>query len=131
MNTGVITVLTLALSNGIVALSGSLLAQYQGFADVNMGRGAIVIGLAAVIIGEVIGGAVLGKYLNFMGRLAFVVVGGVIYYMVLQIVYWLKLPTDDSKLFTAIIVALFLAVPYLKGKYFTKSSYKKEASRHA
>ena len=78
-----------------------------------------------------IGGAVLGKYLNFMGRLAFVVVGGVIYYMVLQIVYWLKLPTDDSKLFTAIIVALFLAVPYLKGKYFTKSSYKKEASRHA
>ena len=131
VNTGVITVLTLALSNGIVALSGSLLAQYQGFADVNMGRGAIVIGLAAVIIGEVIGGAVLGKYLNFMGRLAFVVVGGVIYYMVLQIVYWLKLPTDDSKLFTAIIVALFLAVPYLKGKYFTKSSYKKEASRHA
>ena len=131
VNTSVITVLTLALSNGIVALSGSLLAQYQGFADVNMGRGAIVIGLAAVIIGEVIGGAVLGKYLNFMGRLAFVVVGGVIYYMVLQIVYWLKLPTDDSKLFTAIIVALFLAVPYLKGKYFTKSSYKKEASRHA
>ena len=93
----------------------------------NMGRGAIVIGLAAVIIGEVIGGAVLGKHLNFMGKLVFVVVGGVIYYMVLQIVYWLKLPTDDSKLFTAIIVALFLAVPYLKGKYFTK----KDASRHA
>ena len=131
INTNRNKIIGLVLSNGIVAFAGALLTQYQGFADVNMGRGAIVIGLAAVIIGEVIGGAVLGKYLNFMGRLAFVVVGGVIYYMVLQIVYWLKLPTDDSKLFTAIIVALFLAVPYLKGKYFTKSSYKKEASRHA
>lgn len=131
VNTGLITVLTLALSNGVVALSGAMLAQYQGFADVNMGRGAIVIGLAAVIIGEVIGGAVLGKHLNFMGRLIFVVVGGVIYYAVLQVVYWLKLPTDDSKLFTALIVAAFLAVPYLKGKYFTRSSYKKEDNRHA
>ena len=82
-----------------------------------------------MIIGEVIGGAVLGKYLNFMGRLAFVVVGGVIYYMVLQIVYWLKLPTDDSKLFTAIIVALFLAVPYLQAQ--SRSSFKHAAKNAA
>ena len=122
VNTGAITVLTLALSNGIVALSGALLAQYQGFADVNMGRGAIVIGLAAVIIGEVIGSAVLGKHLNFMGRLAFVIVGGVIYYMVLQIVYWLKLPTDDSKLFTAIIVALFFGGALSEGQVFYQGS---------
>lgn len=107
-------VLGLAISNGIVALSGGLMSQYQGFADINMGRGAIVIGLAAVIIGEVIGKAVLGKHLNFYGTLSFVVVGGVLYYLVVVIVLWLRLNSNDLKLFTAVIVALFLAVPYLK-----------------
>lgn len=107
-------VLGLAISNGIVALSGGLMSQYQGFADINMGRGAIVIGLAAVIIGEVIGRAVLGKHLNFYGTLSFVVVGGVLYYLVVVIVLWLRLNSNDLKLFTAVIVALFLAVPYLK-----------------
>ena len=106
----------LSISNAIVALSGGLLAQYSGFADVNMGRGGIVIGLAAVIIGEVLGDAILGKRMDFKGRLIFVVIGGIIYYIVIGIVLWLKMPSDDLKLFTAIIVAIFLAVPYLKGK---------------
>ena len=116
-------VLGLSLSNGIVALSGGLLAQYQGFADINMGRGAIVIGLAAVIIGEVLGGAILGKHLNFYGTLSFTVVGGIVYYLVIVIVLWLKLNSNDLKLFTAIVVALFLAVPYLRGQ--KKSSFAK------
>ena len=109
-------VLGLSLSNGLVALSGGLMAQFQGFADVNMGRGAIVIGLAAVIIGEVIGGALLGKHLNFFGTLSFVVIGGILYYLVIVVVLWLRLNSNDLKLFTAIVVALFLAVPYLREK---------------
>lgn len=119
----------LSISNAIVALSGGLLAQYSGFADVNMGRGGIVIGLAAVIIGEVLGDAILGKRMNFKGRLIFVVIGGIIYYIVIGIVLWLKMPSDDLKLFTAIIVAIFLAVPYLKGK--SKSSFAKAGKRAA
>lgn len=111
---GVMKVLGLAFSNGIVAFSGALMAQLQGFADVNMGRGAIVIGLAAVIIGEVIGSALLRKHLNFAGRLAFVACGGIIYYIVVVIVLWLKLDSNWLKLFTAVIVAVFLAVPYLQ-----------------
>lgn len=119
----------LSISNAIVALSGGLLAQYSGFADVNMGRGGIVIGLAAVIIGEVLGDAVLGKRMDFKGRLIFVVIGGIIYYIVIGIVLWLKMPSDDLKLFTAIIVAIFLAVPHLKGK--SKSSFAKAGKRAA
>ena len=118
-------VLALALSNGIVSLAGGLMAQYQGFADINMGRGSIVIGLAAVIIGEVFGDALLRKHMNFALRLAFVVLGGVIYYIVVGIVLWLKLNSNDLKLFTAIIVAIFLAVPYLQGK--RKSSFSRTA----
>lgn len=114
-------VLGLAISNGIVALSGGLMSQYQGFADINMGRGAIVIGLAAVIIGEVIGHGLLGKYLNFYGTLSFVVIGGVLYYLVIVLVLWLKLNSNDLKLFTAVIVALFLAMPYLREH--SKSSF--------
>ena len=114
-------VLGLAISNGIVALSGGLMSQYQGFADINMGRGAIVIGLAAVIIGEVIGHALLGKYMNFYGTLSFVVVGGVLYYLVIVTVLWLKLNSNDLKLFTAVIVGLFLAFPYLRAH--RKSSF--------
>ena len=107
-------VLALALSIGIVAVSGALMAQYQGFADVQMGRGAIVIGLAAVIIGEVIRKTIFRKQQNFALQLAFVVIGGILYYAIVGIVLWLRLPTNDLKLFTAIIVALFLAVPNLK-----------------
>ena len=114
INTNKMKVIGLALSNGLVALAGGVLSQYQGFADVNMGRGAIVIGLAAVIIGEVLLEAFLGKHLNFMLRLIFVVGGGVIYYVVYVFVLWLKFPPDDMKLLTAVVVAIFLAIPYLK-----------------
>ncbi len=109
-------VLGLSLSNGLVALSGGLMAQYQGFADVNMGRGAIVIGLAAVIIGEVIGRALFKKYINFSITLAFTVIGGVLYYLVIVVVLWLRLNSNDLKLFTAVVVALFLAVPTIRDR---------------
>ena len=129
INIDMMKLIALALSNGLVALSGGLLAQYQGFADINMGRGAIVIGLAAVIIGEVIGSAIFGKKMNFVLRLAFVVVGAIIYYIVIGVVLWLKMPTNDLKLFTAIIVAIFLAVPYIKGQ--SKNSFRKAAKKGA
>jgi putative ABC transport system permease protein len=90
------------------------MSQYQGFADINMGRGAIVIGLAAVIIGEVVGRALLGKRMNFFGTLSFTVIGGILYYAVVVVVLWLKLNSNDLKLFTAVIVAVFLSVPYLR-----------------
>lgn len=106
-------VIGLALSNGLVALSGGLMAQYQGFADINMGRGAIVIGLAAIIIGEVVSDIIAGKHSNFAIRLGFIVIGGILYYLVIQIVLWLRLNSNLLKLFTAIVVAIFLAVPYL------------------
>lgn len=125
ININVAKVIALALSNGLVALAGSLFAQYQGFADINMGRGAIVIGLAAVIIGEVLGEAIFRKRMNFVVKMLFVIVGGILYYIAMGIVLWLKMPTDDTKLFTAIIVAIFLAVPYLQKK--SKTSFKKVA----
>ena len=109
-------VIGLALSNGFVAMSGGLLSQYQGFADINMGRGAIVIGLAAVIIGEVLGNALIGKRMNFALRLGFVAVGGIIYYLVIVIVLWLKLDSNYLKLLTAVVVAVFLAVPNIQTK---------------
>lgn len=116
INTNVTKVLGLMISNGFVALSGALLAQYQGFADINMGRGAIVIGLAAVIIGEVIFSKV---FINFALKLFSCVIGAIIYYIVIQFVLRLGLSTDDLKLLTALVVALFLAVPYWKGKWFS------------
>lgn len=125
INTNVAKVLALVFSNGLVGFAGGLLSQYQGNFDVNMGRGSIVIGLASVIIGEVLGEAIFGKKLNFSGRLAFVAVGSIIYYIVIQFVLWLGLPTIDMKMFSAMVVAIFLAVPYLKGK--AKNSYRKAA----
>ena len=117
INTNFGKVLGLMLSNGLVALSSALLAQYQGFADVNMGRGAIVIGLAAVIIGE----AIFGKiFRNFALSLLSVVLGSILYYLVLQTVIWRGIDTDLLKLLTAVVVAVFLAVPYWKSKYFSK-----------
>ena len=114
INTATNKIIGFVVSNGIVALSGGLLAQYQGFADVNMGRGAIVIGLAAVIIGEVIFGKV---FRNFALKMLAVAIGAILYYLVYQVVIWLGLNTDDMKLITALIVAAFLAIPYWKGKY--------------
>lgn len=122
-------VIALALSNALVAFSGSLFSQYQGFADVNMGRGAIVIGLAAVIIGEVLGEAIFRKRINFIIRLIFVIVGGILYYIAMGIVLWLKMPTDDTKLFTAIIVAIFLAVPNIRSR--AANSFKKVAKQNS
>lgn len=121
INTDVNKVLGLMLSNGLVALSGALLAQYQGFSDINMGRGAIVIGLAAVIIGEVVFDKI---FHNFALKLLACVIGAIIYYVVIQFVLRLGLSTDDLKLLTAVVVALFLAIPYWKGKYFNKPGKK-------
>ena len=109
-------VIALCVSNGLVALSGGLMSQYQGFADIKMGQGAIVIGLAAVIIGDVLGDALLSRHMNFLIRLVFVILGGVVYYLTVGLVVWLKMPTDLLKLLTAVIVAIFLAVPYLSAK---------------
>ncbi len=106
--------IALVISNGLVALAGGLLSQYQGFADVNMGRGAIVVGLAAVIIGEVIFGKI---FKNFALKLLAVVLGGIIYYIVMQFVISRGLNTDDLKLLTAVIVAIFLGIPYLRSRY--------------
>ena len=113
INTNVNIVLGLMLSNAIVALSGALLAQYQGFADINMGKGAIVIGLAAVIIGEVVFGKI---FKNFALRMTAVVIGGIIYYIVITLVLRLGLNANDLKLFSALVVALFLGIPYWKAQ---------------
>lgn len=121
INVNSMKVLGLAISNGIVALSGGLMAQFQGFADINMGRGAIVIGLAAVIIGEVLCDAIFRKGSQFYTRLFFILLGGVVYYLVMVVILWLKLDPNDLKLFTAILVAIFLAVPYLRSQ--AKSSF--------
>ena len=124
INTGANSVLGLMLSNGLVALSGGLLAQFQGSADVGMGRGAIVIGLAAVIISEVTFGKI---FQNFGLKMFAVSLGAVIYYFVLQVVLQLGLNTNDLKLVSALIVAVFLSVPYWKGKV----AHKKGGPRHA
>lgn len=128
INTSFAKVLGLMISNGLVALSGGLLAQYQGFSDINMGRGAIVIGLAAVIIGEVIFGKV---FRNFALKLIAAVIGAIIYYMVMTFVLRLGLSTDDLKLLTALVVAVFLTVPYWKSRYFTKPTVKKGDKNNA
>ena len=124
INTGANIVLGLMLSNGLVALSGGLLAQFQGSADVGMGRGAIVIGLAAVIISEVTFGKI---FQNFGLKMFAVSLGAVIYYFVLQVVLQLGLNTNDLKLVSALIVAVFLSVPYWKGKV----AHKKGGPHHA
>lgn len=117
INTNVTKVLGLMLSNGIVAVASGLYAQYQGFTDVNAGRGAIVIGLAAVIIGEVLFGKISK---NFACKLLFVVMGAIVYWIVYQVVIWAGMDANDMKLISALVVAVFLAIPYLKGKYFAK-----------
>ena len=117
INTNFNIVLGLMISNGLVALASALCSQYQGFADINMGRGAIVIGLAAVIIGKVVFEKV---FHNFALKLLSVVLGAVIYYAVLQVVIWFGLDTDLLKLLSALVVALFLALPYWKKKYIVK-----------
>ena len=118
-------VLGLAISNGIIALSGALLAQYQGFADINMGRGAIVIGLAAIILGLSVSMKIMP---NFVVSLIGVVCGGIAYYLVYTFVIFLGLDTDLLKMLSAILVAIFLAAPYLKNKYFSKQKIFEDAT---
>lgn len=129
INTKKSTVIALVLSNGLVGLAGGLLSQYQGFADVNMGRGAIVIGLAAVVIGEVLGLLIFRKHYNFIAKLAFTAVGAIIYYLVLQLVMLTGLPSIYNKLFSAVVVIIFLAVPYMRSAY--KNSYRRAARKSA
>jgi putative ABC transport system permease protein len=128
INTSFTKVFGLALSNGVVAFAGSLLAQQQGAADINMGRGAIVIGLAAVIVGEAL---FQKKTTNFAIRLIFVVCGAIIYWFVFQTVVFIGLPSEYLKMLSALVVALFLGVPYLKKfvvkKKKNKNKNKKEA----
>ncbi|MBR9955039.1 ABC transporter permease [Eubacteriaceae bacterium Marseille-Q4139] len=126
INTDRMKILGLMLSNGIVAFASALYAQYQGFSEINAGRGAIVIGLAAVIIGEVIFGKIS---VNFAFKLLSVALGAIIYYLVLQVVLWLGLNSNDLKLLSAIVVAVFLAVPYMRERYFPKPVKKGGAPR--
>ena len=128
INTNFSKVLGLMISNGLVGLSGALLSQYQGFADINMGRGAIVIGLAAVIIGEALFGRL---FRNFGLKLIGVALGSILYYFVLQTGIWLGVDTDLLKLFSALVVAIFLAIPYWKGKYFAKPTVRKGGNDNA
>lgn len=121
INTDTNKIIGLVLSNGIVALSGAMLSQYQGFCDINMGRGAIVIGLAAVIIGEVIFGKL---FRNFALTLLAAVFGGIIYYIVITLVLRMGLNANDLKMFSALVVAIFLGIPYWKRKIAEKSSSK-------
>lgn len=129
INTKKSTVIALVLSNGLVGLAGGLLAQYSGNIDVNTGRGAIVIGLAAVIIGDVIGSAIFGKRFNFVAKLSFTAIGAIIYFIVLQLVMLTKIPSSYNKLFSAVVVAVFLAVPYIRKSM--KTSYRRAAKLSA
>ncbi len=125
INTDLSKILGLMISNALVAFAGALIAQYQGSAAVDMGRGAIVIGLAAVIIGEVL----MSRVRNFALKLLSCIVGAIIYYLVITLVLRLGLQSTDLKLLTALVVALFLSVPYWKNKYFAKLG--KGGVRHA
>lgn len=121
INTNFCKVLALMISNGLVGLSGGIYAQYQGSADVNMGRGAIVIGLAAVIISEVLFEKICaGRKIAFAYTLFAVFIGAILYYVVIGLVLWLKMPSDYMKLFSAVVVACFLSIPYLRQKYLKK-----------
>lgn len=124
---GTMKVIGLGISNGIVALAGGLMTQFQGTADVSMGRGAIVIGLAAIVIGEILCDAIFSKRCNFAVKLCFIIFGGIVYYAVMVVILWLKLDPNDLKLFTAIIVAAFLAIPQLKAQ--SKSSFSRSKKR--
>ena len=122
INTDFIKVLGLVISNAVVAFSGALLSLFLGFSDANAGKGAIVIGLAAVIIGEALFSRLTRN--NFALKLLAVIMGGVIYYMVYQTIIFLGLDTNYLKMLSALLVALFLAVPHWKKKYFSKATKK-------
>ncbi len=129
INTNLNKVIGLMLSNGLVALSGALLSQYQSFSEINMGRGAIVIGLAAIIIGEVVFGKL---FRNFALKLAAVSVGSILYYIVVQaVISLLSINANYLKLFSALIVAIFLAIPYWRTHFFKKAKKVRKEASHA
>ena len=124
INTSVNKVIGLMISNAFVALAGALLTQYQGYCDINMGRGAIVIGLAAIVIGDVLFSKIAR---NFAVRLCGVLAGGVIYYVVYQVIVFIGLDPDLLKMLSAVVVAIFLGVPNIKNKLFAKLNRRKNA----
>lgn len=128
INTGLTKILGLAISNGIVALSGALLCQYQGYTDINMGRGAVVIGLAAVVIGEVLAKRIST---NFAVRLCGVIAGAIVYYVVYQTIIFSGFDTDLLKMFSAIVVAIFLGIPYLRKKLHSARCVAKRGADNA
>lgn len=128
INTNFTKVTGLAISNAIVALSGALLCQYQGYTDINMGRGAVVIGLAAVVIGEAL---VRRISPNFAVRLTGVIAGAIVYYVVYQTIIFAGFDTDLLKMFSAIVVAAFLGVPYLKKQLHSPHKATKGGANHA
>ena len=128
INTNFTKVTGLAISNAIVALSGALLCQYQGYTDINMGRGAVVIGLAAVVIGEAL---VRRISPNFAVRLTGVIAGAIVYYVVYQTIIFVGFDTDMLKMFSAIVVAAFLGVPYLKKQHHSPRKATKGGADHA
>lgn len=127
VNTKNMKLLGLMLSNGLVSLSGALVCQHQKYADINMGRGAIVIGLAAIVIGEVL----MGRLTNFACKLSSVVVGSAVYFLIRAIVLQLGLKTNDMNLFTAVFVALALSIPVLMGKWRVKQAYSETGEEDA
>lgn len=126
-NTKFTKIIALSLSNGLVGLSGALVSQQQGYADVSSGQGAIVIGLAAIVIGDVL----MGRARTFYWKLASAVVGSIVYFVIRAIVLWLGLPTSDMKLFSAIFVALALCIPAAAGKWKIKKAYTEDGGNQA
>ncbi len=127
VNTKNMKLLGLMVSNGLVSLSGALVCQHQKYADINMGRGAIVIGLAAIVIGEVL----MGRLTNFACKLSSVVIGSAVYFLIRAIVLQLGLKTNDMNLFTAVFVALALSIPVLMGKWRAKQAYSETGEEDA
>lgn len=128
INTNTTRIMGLAISNAIVAFCGALLTQFQGYADINMGRGAVVIGLAAVVIGSAVVKRISS---NFAVRLVGVVIGAILYYVVFQIIVAIGLDTDLLKMLSAVVVAAFLGVPYVKKKYFAAKPREKGGNDRA
>lgn len=128
VNTNSTKMIALVLSNGLVGLSGGLICESQKYADIGMGTGAIVIGLAAIVIGEVLWRILPGAKLHsFGGRLTSAVVGSVVYFLIRAIVLQLGMDANDMKLLSAIIVALALCIPVVWEKYQLKRSYTRAA----
>lgn len=125
VNTNFAKVLGLMISNALVGLSGGLVAQSQKYADINMGTGAIVIGLAAIVIGEVL----MGKFINFIFKFSSVVVGSMVYFLIRAVVLQLGLNANYMKALSAILVFIALAIPVINRKYKLKKEYLKEGKR--